>query len=53
MMETYCIYYVTDGEIFSQLFEVEAYSKEEALDKFLFKEIPHKYVAMILGEGEY
>lgn len=53
MIKAYSIYYVTDGEIFSQLFEVEAYSKEEALDKFLLKEIPHKYVAMILEEGEY
>lgn len=47
-MYHYTIWYVEEGSIYSQLWEVAARGRVEALDAFLGAEIPHRYVALVL-----
>lgn len=49
-MYHYTVYYVEEESIFTQYCEVEASNRVEALNAFLEKEIPHKYVALVLCE---
>lgn len=51
MMYNYTVYYVEEGSIYSQIWEVEAGDRVEALDTFLAAEIPHKYVALVLCDS--
>lgn len=48
MMYHYTVYYVEEESIFPQSCGVEASDRVEALYAFLAKEVPHKYVALVL-----